>query len=110
MVINSDGLALQRVSKGATIGMIASKESSIRLAQQQAQLTGSVQPLLAALISADQRVARAAQERSLRYDWSDTARQTWQRILARVTTYADLEPVLLARVEQLIDFVTSPPE
>ena len=29
-----------------------------------------------------ERVARAAQERSLRYDWSDTARQTWQRILA----------------------------
>ena len=36
--------------------------------------------------------------------------EAWQRILVRVTTYADLEPVLLARVEQLIDFVTSPPE
>lgn len=34
--------------------------------------------------------------------------EAWQRILARVSTYADLEPVLLARVEQLIDFVTEP--
>ncbi len=31
----------------------------------------------------------------------------WQRILATVRSYADLEPVLLGRVEQLIDFVTA---
>jgi len=31
----------------------------------------------------------------------------WQRILGRVRTYADLEPALLGRVEQLIDFVTA---
>lgn len=30
----------------------------------------------------------------------------WQRILQRVTSYADLEPALLGRVEELIDFVT----
>ena len=30
----------------------------------------------------------------------------WQRILGSVRTYADLEPSLLGRVEQLIDFVT----
>jgi hypothetical protein len=30
----------------------------------------------------------------------------WQRILATVTSYADLEPELLGRVEELIDFVT----
>jgi len=35
----------------------------------------------------------------------DIAR-AWQRILARVSSFADLEPVLLGRVEQLIDFVT----
>jgi len=38
-------------------------DSALRLAQQQAQLTGSVEPLLAALKSAEQRVARAAQPR-----------------------------------------------
>lgn len=31
----------------------------------------------------------------------------WKRILATVTTYTHLEPELLARVEQLIDFVTA---
>ena len=30
----------------------------------------------------------------------------WKRILATVRTYADLEPTLLASVEELIDFVT----
>ncbi len=38
---------------------------------------------------------------------ADIAR-AWQRILGQVRTYADLEPVLLGRVEQLIDFVTAP--
>lgn len=32
----------------------------------------------------------------------------WRRILASVSTYADLEPDLLGRVEELIDFVTDP--
>ena len=31
----------------------------------------------------------------------------WQRILRSVRSYADLEPVLLGRVEELIDFVTA---
>jgi len=34
--------------------------------------------------------------------------QGWARILRSVTTYADLEPALLGRVEELIDFVTAP--
>ncbi|HXD62948.1 MAG TPA: DUF3097 domain-containing protein [Lacisediminihabitans sp.] len=38
-------------------------------------------------------------------DQADVAR-AWQRILGRVRTFADLEPALLGRVEQLIDFVT----
>jgi hypothetical protein len=32
----------------------------------------------------------------------------WQRILASVRTYADLEPALVGAVEALIDFVTDP--
>ncbi|MGI8577677.1 MAG: DUF3097 domain-containing protein [Nocardioidaceae bacterium] len=39
-------------------------------------------------------------------DQADIA-HAWQRILARVTSYADLEPPLLGRVEELIDFTTS---
>ena len=34
----------------------------------------------------------------------------WKRLLAQVTTYADLEPSLLGRVEELIDFLTAEPE
>ncbi|MCG2802614.1 MAG: DUF3097 domain-containing protein [Cellulomonas sp.] len=33
--------------------------------------------------------------------------QAWQRILGSVRSYADLEPALLGRVEELIDFVTA---
>ena len=38
---------------------------------------------------------------------ADVARG-WQRILAAVRTYKDLEPALLGRMEELIDFVTAP--
>ncbi len=38
---------------------------------------------------------------------ADIAR-AWQRILGRVRTFADCEPALLGRVEELIDFVTEP--
>ena len=40
---------------------------------------------------------------------TDTA-LAWRRILATVRSYDDLEPALLARVEELIDFVTAPSE
>ncbi|WP_295774986.1 DUF3097 domain-containing protein [uncultured Microbacterium sp.] len=39
-------------------------------------------------------------------DQADIAR-TWQRILAAVHSYRDLDPALLGRVEELIDFVTA---
>jgi hypothetical protein len=38
-------------------------------------------------------------------DQADIAR-AWQHILSKVESYSDLEPELLGRVEQLIDFVT----
>lgn len=39
-------------------------------------------------------------------DQADIA-HAWQRILSRVRTYRDLEPALLGRVEELIDFTTT---
>jgi len=39
--------------------------------------------------------------------WPPGVPAAWQRILRSVTSYADLEPELLGRVEELIDFVTS---
>jgi hypothetical protein len=39
-------------------------------------------------------------------DQADIAR-AWRHILSKVSSYADLEPALLGRVEELIDFVTT---
>ncbi len=39
-------------------------------------------------------------------DQADIAR-AWKQILSRVSSYADLEPAFLGRVEELIDFVTT---
>ncbi|HEV2254132.1 MAG TPA: DUF3097 domain-containing protein [Streptosporangiaceae bacterium] len=40
--------------------------------------------------------------------WPPEVPAAWHRILRSVTSYADLEPELLGRVEELIDFVTMP--
>lgn len=40
--------------------------------------------------------------------WPPEVPSAWQRILRSVSSYADLEPELLGRVESLIDFVTMP--
>ncbi|HZB30698.1 MAG TPA: DUF3097 domain-containing protein [Streptosporangiaceae bacterium] len=40
--------------------------------------------------------------------WDLAPGEAWQRILSGVGSYADLEPALLGRVEELIDFVTAP--
>ena len=54
---------IQSLSRSRDENLVVDIESSIRLAQQQAQLTGSVEPLLSALKSAEQRVVRASQPR-----------------------------------------------
>ena len=40
--------------------------------------------------------------------WPPGVPAAWRRILRSVTSYSDLEPELLGRVEELIDFVTLP--
>jgi hypothetical protein len=40
--------------------------------------------------------------------WPPEVPAAWRRILRSVTSYTDLEPELLGRVEELIDFVTMP--
>lgn len=54
---------MQSLSRSRDENLVVDIESALRLAQQQAQLTGSVEPLLAALKSAEQRVVRASQPR-----------------------------------------------
>ena len=54
---------MQSLSRSRDENLVVDIESAIRLAQQQAQLTGSLEPLLAALKSAELRVQRTAQPR-----------------------------------------------
>lgn len=51
------------LSRSRDDNLVQDLESTVKLAQQQAQLTGSTQPMVAALRAADQRIARAAQPR-----------------------------------------------
>jgi hypothetical protein len=41
-------------------------------------------------------------------EWPADTAAAWQRILRSVTSFTDLEPEFLGRVEELIDFVTAP--
>ena len=54
---------IQSLSRSRDENLVADLDSAVRLAQQQAQLTGSVEPLLSALKTAETRLARAAQPR-----------------------------------------------
>jgi len=54
---------MQSLSRSRDENLVVDLESALRLAQQQAQLTGSVEPLLAALKTAGDRIARAANPR-----------------------------------------------
>ncbi|MDR7093623.1 uroporphyrinogen-III C-methyltransferase [Hydrogenophaga laconesensis] len=51
------------LSRSRDDNLVQDLESALRLAQQQAQLTGTTQPLISALQAADQRISRAAQPR-----------------------------------------------
>ncbi len=88
---------MKSLSRSRDENLVVDIESAIQLAQQQSQLTGSVEPLLAALRSADQRVARAAQPRLA----------PLQRAIARdvdrikAATVADT-PGLLVKLDELV--------
>ncbi|MEO7940005.1 MAG: uroporphyrinogen-III C-methyltransferase [Burkholderiaceae bacterium] len=88
---------IQSLSRTRDDTLVVDLESALRLAQQQAQLTGSVEPLVAALRAAEQRVNRAAQpalapvQRALAHDIS--------RITAAAVTDT---PGLLARIDELL--------
>ncbi len=88
---------MQSLSRSRDENLVVDVESSLRLAQQQAQLTGSAEPLLAALRSADQRLSRAAQPRL----------NPLQRAIAKdmdrikAATLTDV-PVLLLKLDELV--------
>ncbi len=82
---------MQSLSRSRDENLVVDIDSALRLAQQQAQLTGSVQPLLAALKTADQRLLRAAQPRL----------NPLQRAIAR-----DIERVKAATVTDTLNLLT----
>lgn len=85
------------VSRSRDDNLVQDLESAIRLAQQQTELTGTVQPLLAALQAADQRIARAAQPRL------NPVQRAIARDVERIqnAALADL-PTMLNRVDELV--------
>ena len=88
---------MQSLSRSRDENLVVDIESAVRLAQQQTQLTGSVEPLLAALRTADQRIARAAQPRLARL--RTAINRDMDRIKASNVT--DM-PGLLARLDDLV--------
>ena len=95
---------MQSLSRSRDENLVVDIESSLRLAQQQAQLTGSVEPLTAALKSAEQRIARAAQPRLAQ------VQRALARDSARIkgTALADT-PSLLVRLDELVNQVDDLP-
>ena len=92
------------VSRTRDDSLVQDLESTLRLAQQQAQLTGSVQPLISALQSADQRIARAAQPRL------NPVQRAIERDIERIraASLVDL-PALAGRVDELIRLIDELP-
>ena len=88
---------MQSLSRSRDENLVVDIESALRLAQQQAQLTGSAQPLIAALTSAEQRLSRAAQPRLnplQRAISKDTER-------IKAASLTDV-PVLLIKLDELV--------
>jgi uroporphyrin-3 C-methyltransferase len=87
---------MQSLSRTRDENLVVDIESAIRLAQQQAQLSGSLEPLLAALKSAELRLNRASQPRL------HPVQRAVARDLARLSasTMADT-PALLLKLDEL---------
>lgn len=88
---------MQSLSRTRDENLVVDIESALRLAQQQTQLTGSPEPLLAALRTADQRLARAAQPRLARL--RGAIARDMERI--RSASVTDV-PGLLARLDEVV--------
>ena len=95
---------MQSLSRSRDENLVVDIESAIRLAQQQAQLTGSVQPLLAALNSAEQRLAKVAQPRLAPV--SRALVRDIERIKATAVTDT---PALLFKLDELVRVVDTLP-
>ena len=88
---------MQSLSRSRDENLVVDIEAALRLAQQQAELTGTVEPLLAALKSAEQRVARAAQPRLAMLE------RALARDIERVKSAAVSDtPSMLVKLDELV--------
>lgn len=87
---------MQSLSRSRDENLVVDIESALRLAQQQAQLTGSAVPLIAAMTSASQRLQRAAQPRLNPLQRALT--KDMERIKAASLTDV---PVLMIKIDEL---------
>jgi uroporphyrin-3 C-methyltransferase len=88
---------VQSLSRSRDENMLVDIESGLRLAQQQAQVTGSAEPLLAALRSADQRLERGGQPRLSR------VRSAVLRDIERIKSGSLTDmPAVMARLDELV--------
>ena len=95
---------IQSLSRSRDENLVVDIESGLRLAQQQAQLTGSAEPLLAELRSADKRLERAAQPRLSR------VRAAIGRDIDRVRSASVTDiPGLLVKLDELTRLVDELP-
>ncbi|MDI9331116.1 MAG: uroporphyrinogen-III C-methyltransferase [Alphaproteobacteria bacterium] len=88
---------MQSLSRARDENLVADFESALRLAEQQTQLTGSLQPLVAALRTVEQRLGKQANPR-----FSNLQRAV-TRDLERLTAVSLLDtPGMLVRLDGLI--------
>lgn len=95
---------LQSMSRSRDENLVVDIDSSIRLAQQQAELSGSLQPLVATLKNARQRIERAAQPRLA------PVMRALDRDLERLARMSVTDTAgLLTRIEDLVRLVDEMP-
>ena len=88
---------MQSLSRSRDENLVVDIESTVRLAQQQAQLTGSLEPLVASLKSAQQRVERSAQPRLA------PVRRAMERDIERLRSTSVTDTAgLLAQLDDLV--------
>ena len=95
---------MQSLSRSRDENLVVDIESALRLALQQAQLTGSVQPLVGALKSAQQRLSRVAQPRL------SPVLRALTRDLERIQSISVTDtPALLIKFDELVRMVDELP-
>ncbi|WP_368922819.1 uroporphyrinogen-III C-methyltransferase [Comamonas aquatica] len=91
---------VQNLTRSRDETLVVDLESAIRMAQQQAQLTGSTEPLVAALHHSIKRLERSTQPRLI------TVQQAMERDLERLSRTAVTDTAsLLARLDDVVRLV-----